>query len=176
MNQDGFIGVDDVTLVDIDNLNGLFGYYSTDLNGDGFTDVLTTSAFIFAGSGDGSFVGPAAAPQIGAPTYVLDVNNDGRADLVSKNGDQIFVYPGNGDFTFGARTTLSAGIMAEAMITADFNGDGLVDIAATSKDFQQRISVFINQGGMAFSVMRRLRCRAMRARRAIPCRNLGAHR
>ena len=39
VNQDGFIGVDDVTLVDIDNLNGLFGYYSTDLNGDGFLGV-----------------------------------------------------------------------------------------------------------------------------------------
>ena len=39
VNQDGFIGVDDVTVVDNDNLAGAFGYVVSDLNGDGFLGV-----------------------------------------------------------------------------------------------------------------------------------------
>ncbi len=37
VNQDGFLGFDDVTAVDLDNQAGYFGVYIvTDLNGDGF--------------------------------------------------------------------------------------------------------------------------------------------
>ena len=37
VNQDGFIGSDDVAIIDTDNLNGVFGgYFVTDLNGDAF--------------------------------------------------------------------------------------------------------------------------------------------
>lgn len=39
VNQDGFLGVDDVTLVDNDNLAGVIGYVATDINGDGFLGV-----------------------------------------------------------------------------------------------------------------------------------------
>jgi hypothetical protein len=37
INQDGFLGFDDVDAVDQDNLAGIFGgYFVTDLTGDGF--------------------------------------------------------------------------------------------------------------------------------------------
>ncbi len=37
VNQDGFIGSDDVVTIDIDNINGVFGIYTaTDINGDSF--------------------------------------------------------------------------------------------------------------------------------------------
>lgn len=37
VNQDGFIGGDDVDIVDQDNLAGIFGIYTaTDITGDGF--------------------------------------------------------------------------------------------------------------------------------------------
>ena len=39
VNQDGFIGVDDVASVDNQNLNGDMGYVLGDLNGDGFVGV-----------------------------------------------------------------------------------------------------------------------------------------
>jgi hypothetical protein len=39
VNQDGFIGVDDVAIIDNDNAAGAIGYVVTDLNGDGFLGV-----------------------------------------------------------------------------------------------------------------------------------------
>jgi len=39
VNQDGFVESTDVSLVFIDNVNGLSGYVNTDLNGDMFTEV-----------------------------------------------------------------------------------------------------------------------------------------
>jgi len=39
INQDGFIGVDDVAIVDNQNLNGDMGYVLGDVNGDGFVGV-----------------------------------------------------------------------------------------------------------------------------------------
>lgn len=132
-----------------------------DVNGDGFIDIVTsgttiypfppTSPSIYPGRGDGTFASAiAVSGQVGAPTEVVDMNNDGRADLVTRSGDQIFVYPGNGDFTFGTRTVLPGGFMVESIITGDVNGDGLLDIASTSKDFQPRISIFLNQGALSF--------------------------
>ncbi|MBK9099338.1 MAG: immune inhibitor A [bacterium] len=39
VNQDGFVGLTDLNLVFIDNVNGATGYIATDLNGDSYTEI-----------------------------------------------------------------------------------------------------------------------------------------
>jgi hypothetical protein len=71
-----------------------------------------------------------AALEHGAPLkgidspYVVDVNRDGRDDLIS--GNRLFVNNGSGVFTdAGPLPGLSTGI--RIISAADFNGDGVVD-------------------------------------------------
>ena len=119
-----------------------------DFNGDGRTDLVGPSAdgtmiVVLLGHGDGTF-GPALTTG-GIPgpiTAVADFNHDGKQDLVA--GDAVLA--GNGDGTF--RFPVFIGVVTQACgpltgpggapcdyshvatVVADFNGDGLPDIAA----------------------------------------------
>jgi hypothetical protein len=59
-----------------------------------------------------------------------DVNNDGKLDLitVSPSAGTISVSLGNGDGTFAAPRSFTAGANARALAVADFNGDGKPDV------------------------------------------------
>lgn len=128
-----------------------------DLNRDGFVDIITSgsSTYVLPGRGDGSF-SPALplAISAGSPTYVVDMNSDGMPDLVTRSaapvGIRVAVYPGHGDFTFGTPTVMSGGslggIPVLSLTIADFNGDGLLDVATNAG----RIDVFVNQGNLTF--------------------------
>jgi hypothetical protein len=60
------------------------------------------------------------------------------------------VYPGHGDFTFGAPVTLSiSGGPVEAII-ADFDGDGRRDIATVQGD-GSTVTVLLNRGAFLFA-------------------------
>lgn len=148
-----------------------------DINKDGFIDVLgldpgpnnTTISLLFAGKGDGTFLGPLVLSQkLGMPTYVIDLNNDGLMDLLAAQyppsptpsstfGGDILIYPGNGDFTFGPVVSLRPGNVLVAIAPADLNGDGLIDIAAHSTfgarppNAGRLIDIFENQGNFAFA-------------------------
>jgi regulation of enolase protein 1 (concanavalin A-like superfamily) len=137
-----------------------------DLDGDGLIDVIGTQADATAGSivvvvpghGDGTFGLPRAsgATALVAPAYVLDMDNDGVPDLVAKRtSDAVAVYPGHGDFTLGAPVALRGGTMMEAsLIPADLNADGLPDVAFTSKRPDNRLDIYFNLGGFAFTNVR----------------------
>ena len=62
-----------------------------------------------------------------------DLNRDGNLDLVvSGNGSgTISVLLGNGDGTFQAEATYTAGTAAQDVAIGDFDGDGIPDIVAT---------------------------------------------
>ncbi|HUE23965.1 MAG TPA: FG-GAP-like repeat-containing protein [Bryobacteraceae bacterium] len=74
-----------------------------------------------------------AAPYLanGAGTWaaVGDFNGDGKADFVVANSG-VSVWLGNGDGTFQAPINSASGASPVALATADFNGDGLLDVAA----------------------------------------------
>src|SRR5262249_31400942 len=61
-----------------------------------------------------------------------DFNGDGKADLVTVDFGQASVLAGNGDGTFGAAQTITAGSGLHSVAAGHFDGDGRLDLAITS--------------------------------------------
>ncbi len=119
-----------------------------DVNGDGVLDLIVTrgptsptpdnaDVSVLLGNGDGTFrtaiaskvLGPAPSNTLSLQTYAIDVNHDGRADLIGDWG----VALGHGDGTFKTPTALpSQAIPVAGIAVGDFNRDGNEDIVAGS--------------------------------------------
>jgi FG-GAP-like repeat len=132
-----------------------------DANGDGIPDIFVWTSygevagdlFEFLGKGDGTFQPPVDVLQALYQMTMLDVNHDGRLDVidVEPNGiaqaanPQVIVYLGQPNGTFSTTSTISpysgavpswststgvfpVGIWGGSTV-GDFNGDGNVDLA-----------------------------------------------
>ncbi len=110
------------------------GFSFGDFNGDGnqdFAYVLDggTQAFACLGKGGGKFRN---LPGFGAftgpvQTATGDFNRDGKLDLVVAASDGLYLLLGNGDGTFQPQQMIVS-ISAFALTSADFNGDGILDL------------------------------------------------
>jgi hypothetical protein len=133
-----------------------------DVNGDGISDVVVAdpanyALVVFLGNGDGSFRLASKISTKAIPTSIAvgDLNRDGKFDLVV--GNQSFsgtfsVYWGNGDGTFQAPTVYQPGIFPgtiSSVAVADFNGDGILDIAATN-NFSNELFILLGKGNGTF--------------------------
>jgi len=127
-----------------------------DFNGDGIPDVAAVSCSgagsadlaIYLGRGDGSLQLPltfsiAQQANVVCLQAVLagDLNGDGKIDLVLTGQDENFLgklifLSGNGDGTFQAPVESSLGSSPledlSNLATADFNGDGKLDIVVST--------------------------------------------
>jgi hypothetical protein len=76
---------------------------------------------------------------------VIDVNGDGRPDLVTTNesANNLSVLLGNGDGTFQAQKTFPTGQYPISLAVADFNGDGAPDLAVSNMD-SGTVSILLN--------------------------------
>jgi hypothetical protein len=127
---------------------GAYDLAIADLNGKGKPDVVVVNNFssslsVLLNSGDGTF-----APAVNYGTgwsnpisvVVSDVNLDGRPDVVVANwcdsyGCSVGVLLGNGDGTFQAAVTYSAGgLNTMTVAVADVNGDGKPDLLTANAD------------------------------------------
>jgi hypothetical protein len=122
----------------------------------GFCDT-TGSVNVFLGTGGGLFGAPMAInPVPGAGSIAIgDFNGDGVPDLLTvdstvDNHDGISVMFGNGDGTFQKPVTSPRpqGGLGSAVV-ADFNGDGILDVAAVSTS-TNTVSVFLGNGNGTF--------------------------
>jgi hypothetical protein len=115
---------------------------------------------IFIGNGDGSFKVPTAYGTGAAPVYVAtgDFNGDGILDLaVANNTDNtvsiLFGQAGtNGkaNGTFGTRSDWEAGAGPTSIAVADYNLDGIQDLAITDSG-SNTISILFGLTGGAFN-------------------------
>jgi hypothetical protein len=107
---------------------------AADFNNDGKLDLLVTGVrpAVYLGNGDGTF-GPHlfftnfGEGGFGMPA-VGDFNGDGKLDVALLDFDSIQILLGNGDGTFRAATQYSVVSHSSSVATADFNGDGILDL------------------------------------------------
>ncbi|HEX3358775.1 MAG TPA: VCBS repeat-containing protein, partial [Tepidisphaeraceae bacterium] len=139
-----------------------------DLNGDGAADVITNSTAgeigVQINNGDGTFAGEVDyADQATNFFSVGDFNGDGRVDLAGFNAatSQLNIIPGNGDGTLQAATIFGSGDTNNpvaglklspsnpSQFLADFNGDGIQDMAV-SNPAADKISISLGNADGTF--------------------------
>ena len=136
---------------------------SADFNSDGNLDLAlvnqtTNNVTVLLGNGNATFSLASGSPfAVGkAPVAVAsaDLNGDAHPDLVVVNqtDNTISVELGNGDgtFTAAANSPLATGQAPTAVAIADFNGDGLPDIAVTDPQTDS-VSVYLGLGQGLFA-------------------------
>ncbi|MDB5978482.1 MAG: repeat-containing protein, partial [Nevskia sp.] len=143
-------------------LNAPISVIATDLNGDGKPDLalpLVDNAAVLvwinttpAGSGTASFAPPQTFAVEEGPESLraIDVNGDGRLDLVSANQSQGTVSvllnttaPGATTPSFAAAQSFPAGVAPYWISSADLNGDGKPDLVV-SENGVDKVVVLLN--------------------------------
>jgi FG-GAP-like repeat/Abnormal spindle-like microcephaly-assoc'd, ASPM-SPD-2-Hydin len=130
-----------------------------DFNNDGNQDLAvanhdTNDVSILFGDGKGHFAAPVNYPVGLNPRDVHVANLRGgvnEQDLVTANGGAttISVLLGNGDGTFQAAVPYPAGNSPRWVTLADYNGDGIPDVAASDYDASS-VDVLLGTGTGAF--------------------------
>lgn len=134
---------------------------AADVNGDGFADLVVTTAQrigVLINQGDGTLA-PAVYYASGGDhpsgLVVGDFNGDGVQDVAVSRGhkDDVSILLGNpaAPGTFGLPAFFPTGGNASAISVGDFNNDGKLDVAVTNSDFEKTaLAVMIGNGDGTF--------------------------
>jgi hypothetical protein len=84
-------------------------------------------------------------------TVVVDVNGDGKPDLVTANtySNSVTVLTNNGSGLFGVSANYPVGANPEGLAAADLNGDGKVDLVTANAN-DQTLTILTNNGAGIF--------------------------
>jgi hypothetical protein len=133
-------------------------FITGDFNNDRVLDLVAVqqdsgTVSVLLGKGDGSLIGPAGVRQfkVGSAAWPIaagDFNRDGRLDLVTSNVEDVSVFLGLGDGTFAKGVRYAAGELPTFILTADFDGDGWLDLAFGNLSL--RVTVLLGRGDGTF--------------------------
>ncbi len=110
-------------------------------------DLYDPAIFVFLGNNDGTFTSPARYDINGnsvGQAALVDVNHDGKLDMVATYNNQIALLVGAGDGTFGSEQDFSTGNGVVNVALADFNSDGLIDFI-TSDSGDNTTTILLGQ-------------------------------
>ncbi|HEV2401334.1 MAG TPA: FG-GAP-like repeat-containing protein [Candidatus Sulfotelmatobacter sp.] len=124
-----------------------------DFNGDGKLD-LAMGGTVLLGNGDGTFTqGPIVDPNTSF-VAVADFNGDGKLDLAvcDNAANTVTIVLGNGDGTFftASGSPITVGLQPDAIIAADFNNDGNLDLAVANGD-DATLTLLLGNGDGTFT-------------------------
>ena len=128
--------------------------------GKGATGIPLTVHFTLKQTGGPGCTTPNFAPVVISvndytdPVKILnaDFNKDGHLDLAVLTGVAVDVFLGNGNGSFGTRTTFELSgysYLSLSMAAADFNNDGHLDLATSSYD-PSSIEILLGKGDGSF--------------------------
>jgi hypothetical protein len=138
---------------------GTFSIAVGDLNHDGIPDLVVVNndnVAVLLGKGNGKFRKPVTYYAGTGPSIVVlgDFNRDGNLDAATCNTSEIHVLLGKGDGTFSHARRYAGG--GGWIATADFNGDGKLDLAVlASNNHESYASILLGNGDGTFQKARR---------------------
>jgi hypothetical protein len=130
----------------------------SDVDGDGHADLLVDdrraeAIRLYRSEGTGGF-GKFTRISVGGDPYrgmtLVDINGDGKTDLLTPNPNHVAVLLGDGMGGFAQDTALRPGFGPFSVIAADFNGDGLTDLAAGSGEGVGALAVWFGSATGVF--------------------------
>ncbi len=143
---------------------------SADFNHDGNPDLAVTNGAgntisILLGKPDGTFASKVDYAVTAGPNQMVlgDFNGDHQLDLAvttsttDRGGGAISLFLGNGDGTFQNAVSYGTGNDPFAVVAADFNRDGRLDLAFINGDVN-RVSVLLGNGDGTFPSHTDYRC------------------
>ena len=99
---------------------------------------------------------PLSSSQGGTIIAVVpgDFNGDGKMDFAAMSvnisgSDSVFILLGNGDGTLQPPFQYGIGVDSRDLVSGDFNGDSILDLAATS-ELDGTVSIFLGNGDGTF--------------------------
>lgn len=148
------------------NESGPSAIASVDVNGDALADLLVANqtsgtVSVLLGNGDGTFAPAAGSPiTVGAgPSGIVvanfngDANQDFAVTNFADNTVSVFLGNGAGGFTEAPGSPIALGTNAvgpNALVTADFNGDGNADLAIVNRT-SNNVTVLLGNGDGTFT-------------------------
>jgi hypothetical protein len=141
-----------------------------DFNGDGKVDLVVPNnadgtVSVLLGNGDGTFQSQVTYATGYSPYAIVtgDFNHDGKPDLAVTNlgclpsgncypgSASVSILLGNGDGTFGQATAINTNSLVTSLATADFNGDGRLDlVVGASGNSGGDIVIYLGNGDGTF--------------------------
>jgi YD repeat-containing protein len=177
-NKDGFLDLatadcnDNTASILLGNGNGTFqnrasfatgrcpvAVAAADFNGDGAEDLVTAnsadnSVSVLLGNGNGTLQTGTdySVPATPIAVSVADFDGDKNLDIAVLNDGLISIFFGNGDGTFRPRVDVGNGVsFGGAMTIADFNADGIPDLAVTDGSSSGSLAVLLGNGNGTFT-------------------------
>ncbi len=121
-----------------------------DFNGDERLDVLLAadSVALLLTNAAGPLRGGGFVQGLGYGVTAIDLNGDGRLDLVYPCGTQVWIQTNASRGFFSHWQTFSAPLWPWDIIAADVNGDGYPDFVASN--YTNTVSIWTNNGNGGF--------------------------